>query len=86
VTWIPDDSSAPLNQTCGFNVVDGGSAEILEGSQQGDGVTGIVKLAVVIENAAAKIRLPSLRAAFPACLLRESNSEWPNDNFPESCS
>ncbi len=50
-----DDFAATLNQAGGFNVVDGGSAEILESAQQRDSVAGVVKLAVVIENAAAEM-------------------------------
>jgi hypothetical protein len=50
-----DNFAAAFDQARGFNVVDGGSAMILEGAQQRDGVAGVVELTVVIENAAAKM-------------------------------
>ena len=52
------DFAAALNQARRFNVIDGSSAQILEGTQQRDGIAGVVKLAVVIENAAAKVFCP----------------------------
>ncbi len=50
-----DDLASALDEADGFNVVDGGAAEILKRAQQRDGVAGVVKLAVVIENAAAQV-------------------------------
>ena len=50
-----DDLSAAFDQARGFNVVNGRSAQILEGAQQRDGIAGIVELAVVVENASAKV-------------------------------
>ena len=66
-----NDFACALNQADGFNIVDGGAAEILEGAQQRDGVARIVKLAVVIENAAAKVSLCDAGQFFERRLARE---------------
>ena len=49
-----DNLAAALDQSCRFDIVEGCAAEVLEGAQERDRVAGVVELAVVIEDAAAK--------------------------------
>ena len=66
-----DDLAAALDQPGGFYIIDGCSAKILQGPQQRDGIAGVVKLAVVIENAAAKAVAFNSRQLFERGLAGE---------------
>ena len=74
-----------LHQADSFNVVDGGAAKILKRAKQRDGIAGVVKLPVVVEDAATKAVAHQPRQPLQR-FSRERISERPNESWPESSS
>ena len=81
-----DCFSVALQQACCFNIVDGGSAQVLKSAQQRDGVAGIVKLAIMIEDSAAEAIADKSGQLLKCGFRGERISERPNDSLPESSS